>query len=891
MLFSAVGAWALPGSPYGKCGTNVNWKFENGTLTISGTGPMDNSLAFSTNDWPWHEYSSGDDSEEDWLLFYFARVKKIIVEDGVTEIGNRAFRDFSRLESVTIADSVTSIKYNAFYNCPKLRSISLGNGVKTIENNVFQGCSSLTEITLPGTVESIGDNVFQGCSSLKTVTFKKPASQHNLEIKTNFNDSAAVVRYDGECSLFYGNNRVIQETPMRFFSAKTLVLTPYNTQLVSEGICGSNMSWEIKKDYILAIKIYDLSTFGMKEGDIDESIYNYKNETEVPWHIYRNDLKGVTIEERITRICNYAFSDCKNITDIVIPNTVKEIGTSAFKNCVALKDIVIPSSLDKIGESAFQNCAALKTVTFIVPPSVAGKINFGKNAFDNTTAVIRYDGEGVLKNESIGKCVTAGSTLSDFGIYSRNSFAWLPNSSISFLVKADDFVIYTTSGTEISTTAKIVNKFGLIRDVKWSVDNTHVLLFDKGVSTFSGDYKVEITESNDNEAKIKFFVEESNKRIYLYTNVTASCGDFSRDRLIGIMFEPPKNASSQSASVATASEIEIQKENAILSGKTGDTLTASYSANSSELIWTLMPDSGILEHAKSFDINSSGDIAEIEAVFDRKGEYHALVFAKNSSGDIVDADALTFSVTDDEIFTLAPERLYFNATVSEPKDASVRIKSTTNTDGVKWGVFWDKEPTNSAITSNDSGINITAEWDNPGEYHALVTADSEECFDYAILTFSVAKTNIFELLLDKVFFSGSIGTEFDDASILISGDVEPSEDLEWTLNFDGKVISEEELNFLYNDAGTSVSPAFSTEGEHQIQIAASKGDCTRSVTFTFIAESETIPTEQMSLATRSSGGGCNTGLGFVALAFLMAFIFLLHVVGISSIPVIQQKEL
>ena len=215
--------------------------------------------------------------------------------------------------------------------------------------------------------------------------------------------------------------------------------------------------------------------------------------------------------------------------------------------------------------------------------------------------------------------------------------------------------------------------------------------------------------------------------------------------------------------------------------------------------------------------------------------------------------------------------------MSEPKDTSIRIKSPTNADGVKWGVFWDKEPISSAITSNDSGINITAEWDTPGEYHVLVTADSKEGFDYTILTFSVAKTNIFEFLLDKLFFSGNTAEEFDNASILISGDVDIN-DIEWTLNFDGKVISEEELNFLYNDKGSSVSPAFSTEGEHQVQIAASKGDCTRSVTFTFIAEAESgiVPTDPTSPASNvigSSGGGCNTGLGTLALLMsgLMAF--------------------
>ncbi len=846
MIFSAAGAWAIEGPPYGKCGTNVNWKFENGTLTISGTGPMDNSRAFSTNDWPWHDYSSGNEAEEDWLLYYFARVTKIIVEDGVTEIGNRAFRDFSRLESVTIADSVTSIKYNAFYNCPKLRSISLGNGVKTIEYNVFQGCSSLTEITLPGTVESIGDNVFQGCSSLKTVTFKEPASQHSLEIKNNSNTTNAGIRYDGEYALFDGENRIMQDIPISYLSAKTLVFRP-DVQIVSDGMCGVNTKWEInKQDYVLAIKVFDPAVFGMEKSAVDGSKYNYNNETEVPWHTYRNALKGVTIEEGVTRICNYAFTDCKTIKEFVLPSTLNEIGTSAF-----------------------QNCAALKTVTFVTPPSIAGDIKFGGNAFGNTTAVIRYDGKGVLQNKSLSVCVAPGNSLEDFGRDLHSRFAWVSNSLISFRVQADELIFNATSGTEFSTTFKIVNKFGLIRDVKWSV-NTDVYLIEGGAKTFSGDYKAEITESNDNEAKIKFFVEESSKRINFFVTVTASCGDASRNSVIFIVFNPPQNASTQSVRDAAASEIEIQRKNAILNGKTGDTLTASYSANASGLIWTLMPDSGTLEHAKSFDIISSGDIAEVEAVFDRKGQYHALVLAKNSSGDIVDADALNFTVTDNRIFTLAPEGLYFNATVSEPKDASVRIKSTTNADGVKWGVFWDKEPTNSAITSNDSGINITAEWDTPGEYHALVTADSEECFDYAILTFSVAKTNIFELLLDKVFFSGSIGTEFDDASILISGDVDPN-DIEWTLNFDGKVISEEELDFIYNDAGISVSPTFSTEGEHQIQIAASTGDCTRSVTFTFIAESGTIPTEPVSSVTGSSGGGCNSGFGLGALVFLMAF--------------------
>ena len=142
------------------------------------------------------------------------------------------------------------------------------------------------------------------------------------------------------------------------------------------------------------------------------------------------------------------------------------------------------------------------------------------------------------------------------------------------------------------------------------------------------------------------------------------------------------------------------------------------------------------------------------------------------------------------------------------------------------------------------------------------------------MTFSAAKTNIFELTLDRLFFSGAADEEFEDASVLISGDVNPP-DIELTLNFDGKVIIEEESNSLWNDEGAS--PVFSTEGEHQIQIAAVNGDCTRSVTFTFITGSVTTPaepeTDPMSNIPGSSGGGCNfgvLGIGIWAAGILFA---------------------
>jgi len=61
-------------------------------------------------------------------------------------------------------------------------------------------------------------------------------------------------------------------------------------------------------------------------------------------------------------ISSYAFSSCKNITEITIPDSVTEIGNSAFSGCTSLAEIVIPDSVTEIGEFAFSGCTALLKV-------------------------------------------------------------------------------------------------------------------------------------------------------------------------------------------------------------------------------------------------------------------------------------------------------------------------------------------------------------------------------------------------------------------------------------------------------------------------------------------------------------------------------------------------
>ena len=127
---------------------NLTWKLDaDGTLTISGTGAMKN-------------YNNTDNLSP---VYKNSSVKKVVIEDGVTNIGERAFYDCSSLTSITIPDSVTSIGTSAFNGCISLPSITLPDSVTSIGNFAFEWCSGLSSITLSNNITSIGDFAFHGC--------------------------------------------------------------------------------------------------------------------------------------------------------------------------------------------------------------------------------------------------------------------------------------------------------------------------------------------------------------------------------------------------------------------------------------------------------------------------------------------------------------------------------------------------------------------------------------------------------------------------------------------------------------------------------------------------------------------------------------------------------
>ena len=310
----------------GTCGDNLTWTYIEAThtLTISGEGNMANC---SWNTKPWHSYEN--------------EMTKVIIEDGVTSIGDYAFKDCSGLTSITIPNSVTSIGDYAFMNCSGLISVTIPNGVTSIGNNAFHCCSSLSSITIPNSVTSIGQHVFSYCSGLPSITIPNSV--------TSIGDYAFL-----DCS------------------GLTSITIPNSVTSIGEKAFYSCTG-------LTSVHISDISAW------CNISFYgNYSNPLSYAHHLFMNgkEITNLIIPDDVTTIGKYVFYYCYGLTSITIPNSVMSIGESAFSGCYGLTSITIPNSVTNIGIDAFSGCYGLTSIT--IPNSVT---NIGIYAFSGCSGL------------------------------------------------------------------------------------------------------------------------------------------------------------------------------------------------------------------------------------------------------------------------------------------------------------------------------------------------------------------------------------------------------------------------------------------------------------------------------------------------------------------------
>ena len=109
--------------------------------------------------------------------FWGSALTSIVIPEGVTSIGYRAFENCSNLTSITIPSSVTSIGYSAFSGCRSLTEIVIPEGVTELGNMLFFACESLTSVVIPSSVTKIDGSAFSGCCNLTEIILPEGVTQ------------------------------------------------------------------------------------------------------------------------------------------------------------------------------------------------------------------------------------------------------------------------------------------------------------------------------------------------------------------------------------------------------------------------------------------------------------------------------------------------------------------------------------------------------------------------------------------------------------------------------------------------------------------------------------------------------------------------------------------
>ena len=340
---AAVGQGSV-GASSGTTG-DCTWTLDDeGTLTISGNGAVG-------------AYNS-------------KRVKKVVIESGVTSIGDYAFYGCTSLASITIPDSVTSIGDFAFYGCKSLANVTIPDTVTSIGNSAFYGCKSLASITIPDNVIGIGRYTFFGCTSLASITIGNSVTSIGEAAFYECTSLASITIPDSVTSIDY-NSPFSGCTSLASITVSSGNLT-YDSRNNSNAIIETATNTLIAgcKNTVIPDSVTSIGDGALNYCPSLASITIPDNVTSIGDYAfyYCPSLASITIGSNVTSIGDYAFYGCPSLASITIGNSVTSIGKRAFYGCKSLASITIGNSVTSIGEEAFYECPSLASIT--IPDSV-----------------------------------------------------------------------------------------------------------------------------------------------------------------------------------------------------------------------------------------------------------------------------------------------------------------------------------------------------------------------------------------------------------------------------------------------------------------------------------------------------------------------------------------
>ncbi|MCD8332108.1 MAG: leucine-rich repeat domain-containing protein, partial [Oscillospiraceae bacterium] len=361
----------------GADGDNLTWSLSEGVLTISGSGAMadyakdSTSFAMTLSTAPWDEYKS--------------EIQSVVVEEGVTHIGDYAFFYATNVSELSLPSTLTSVGDYSFYYLGDVEECELPSGLETIGDYAFywfmwsavsaanSAGTELPTLSLPDSVTEIGDNAFTYCWALRSV---------DLSHVTSIGSSAFR-------NCIYLENAVWSDT---------ITDIPYGIFYGCTALTGFTFPEQVTS--IGGYAFYDCSA-----------------------------LQDITLPDALTSIGSYAFSQCTSLERIDIPAGVTALSSSVFYGCTALATVTLPEGLESIEMYAFAKCKSL--VQIELPSSLT---SMGPYVFDSSGLTSVRIPEGVAVLPQSGFTIT---TL--YNIFIPSSVTSIENSCFNDIYGRWDF--------------------------------------------------------------------------------------------------------------------------------------------------------------------------------------------------------------------------------------------------------------------------------------------------------------------------------------------------------------------------------------------------------------------------------------------------------------------
>ena len=333
----------------------IDWRFEDGTLTIS---PSENPESSTYAKGQMADYTLITENKvmhttAPWKV-YDGDIKSVIIEPGVTNIGSHAFFMCNNLESVSLPDGVTTIGDRAFWQ------------------------TSLKNITIPASVTKIGTEikeVFYQCYDLESITVASGNTAYQSV-------DGVLYTADGTTLIQYPQNKadtsykmIDTATKIEFLAfnyTQNLQTIDFNnvTTVADKGVYGNKALEEI----ILP----KVTTIGARAFSGNKAVTSLTLQT-VPLSVGENafssctSLANVTMPDEMTVLTKDMFAECTGLKSIHFPAQLTKIDYGCFDHAGLTGDLVIPESVTSIGNLAFRKCYGLTSITVEGSPTFEGQ--------------------------------------------------------------------------------------------------------------------------------------------------------------------------------------------------------------------------------------------------------------------------------------------------------------------------------------------------------------------------------------------------------------------------------------------------------------------------------------------------------------------------------------